>query len=180
MEGICRHDTVAVSRHLQDGGNPLKISEKEWWKMMLFGCFALFFTVLTSSKPNINFISEIKVIIILWFFPKRKQQISLVCKKTKTDWLLLNQLHSFQTILAETEQCKIITSSFTASCSTPVNITINKTTWMKEYPIYIAWFQAVTCFALQNLSQQKKAGNIQILKKRKQSIQLFPIHSKLY
>lgn len=88
----------------------------------------LFVTVLTSSKPNINFISEIKVIIILWFFPKRKQQISLVCKKTKTDCLLLNQLHSLQPILAETEQCKIITSGLIASCSTPVNITINRTT----------------------------------------------------
>lgn len=153
MEGIYLSDTVAVSKNLQDGGNPLK-REKQWWKlmmMMMFCCF--FFTVLTSSKPNINFISEIKVMIILCFFRKRKQQISVVYKKTKTDCCLLKQL---QPILAETEQCKIITSGFIASCSTPVNITISRTTWMKEYPIYIARFRAVTCFALQNFSQQKK------------------------
>lgn len=28
---------------------------------------------------------------------------------------------------------------------------------MKEYPVYKARFRAVTCFALQNFSQQKKA-----------------------
>lgn len=43
--------------------------------LMFCMVFGVFFIVLTSSKPNINFISEIKVIIILWFFPKRKQQI---------------------------------------------------------------------------------------------------------
>lgn len=62
----------------------MKVDDDDAVLMVVFSfVFFGFFTVLTSSKPNINFISEIKVIIILWFFPKRNNKSPLFAKRQK-------------------------------------------------------------------------------------------------